>query len=168
MGVVETWPSPTGKGSEYHLTPAGKDMERVVEALGKWAIEWLFDDIRPHDVDVVTLTWWMHRRIRPERFPPRRTVIEFRHTAPEPQTIWIVLDRGEASVCTQHPGFESDLVVTTTTGALSDVFNGFCHWDKSVGDGLISVAGVPRLVRALPTWFQWSPFADTVYERATR
>jgi DNA-binding HxlR family transcriptional regulator len=22
-GVLETWPSPTGRGSEYHLTPAG-------------------------------------------------------------------------------------------------------------------------------------------------
>lgn len=168
MGVVETWPSPTGKGSEYHLTPAGKDMERVVDALGKWAIEWLFDDIRPHDIDPVTLTWWMHRRIRPERFPPVRTVIEFRHTAPKPETIWIVLERGTASVCTQHPGFEADLVITATTGALSDVFNGFCHWDRSVADGSISVTGTPRLVRALPTWFLWSPFADAVYERATR
>lgn len=168
MGVVETWPSPTGKGNEYHLTAAGKDMERVVDALGRWAVEWLFDDIRPHEIDPVTLTWWMHRRIRPERFPPRRVVIEFHFTAPEPETIWIVLDRGEASVCAQHPGFEADLVVTTTTAALSDVFNGFCHWEKSLADGLIDVAGPPRLVRGLSTWFVWSPFAEAVRERASR
>ena len=33
-GVLETWPSPTGRGSEYHLTPAGKDLEPVLEAHG--------------------------------------------------------------------------------------------------------------------------------------
>jgi DNA-binding HxlR family transcriptional regulator len=168
MGVVETWPSPTGKGHEYHLTPAGKDMEQVIDSLGKWAVEWLFDELKPHDIDPVTLTWWMHRRIRPDRFPPYRTVIEFQHTAPKRTVIWIVLDRSEASVCTQHPGFEVDLVVTAETGALSDVFNGFCPWDKSIADGLIHVAGPPRLVRAFPTWFLWSPFAEAVHGRASR
>jgi DNA-binding HxlR family transcriptional regulator len=49
-GVLETWPSATGHGSEYHLTPAGRDLERVLDSLARWAIEWLFDDLRPHDV----------------------------------------------------------------------------------------------------------------------
>ncbi len=168
MRVVETWPSPTGKGKEYHLTPAGKDMEQVIDSLGKWAIEWLFDEIRPHDIDPVTLTWWMHRRIRPDRFPPHRTVIEFQHTAPKREVIWIVLDRSEASVCTHHPGFEVDLVVTAPTGALSDVFSGFCLWEESIADDLIHVAGSPRLVRSFPTWFLWSPFAEAAHERASR
>ena len=39
----------------------------------------------PHEVDPVTLTWWMHRRIDEERLPPGRVVIEFDHTAPERQ-----------------------------------------------------------------------------------
>lgn len=32
-------------------------------------------------------------------------------------TIWFVLDRGEPSVCMQHPGTDSDVVVTTPTRA---------------------------------------------------
>ena len=95
-GVVELWPSPTGRGNEYHLTPAGKDLEAVVDALGRWAVEWLFDELDPHEVDAVTLTWWMHRRVDEERLPPGRVVIEFDHTAPKRLAIWIVLDRGEA------------------------------------------------------------------------
>ena len=39
----------------------------------------------PHEVDPVTLTWWMHRRIDTERLPPGRVVIEFDHTAPKRQ-----------------------------------------------------------------------------------
>ena len=127
-GVLETWPSPTGHGSEYYLTPAGRDLERVIDSLGRWAIEWLFDDMEPHEVEPTTLMWWMHRRVDPDLFPPRRVVIEWRHTAPAPETIWFVLEHGAVSVCTQHPGFEVDLVVTMATADLADVFQGYCRW----------------------------------------
>lgn len=168
MNVVETWPSPTGRGSEYHLTPSGKDLERVVDALGRWAIEWLFDDLRPHDVPPTTLMWWMRRRAAVEEFPPVRTVIEFRHTGPEPETIWFVLDRGDVSVCYQHPGYDVDLVATATTATFSDVFQGYCTWQEAVADGRIEVGGPPRLAAAIPRWFLWSPWAGVTRERADR
>jgi hypothetical protein len=112
--------------------------------------------------------WWMHRRVDPEQFPPRRVVIEWRHTAPAPDTIWFVLEHGAASVCTQHPAFEVDLVVTMATADLADVFQGYRRWRDAVGSGAISVAGSPRLVNALPTWFVWSPWVDATRERAER
>ncbi|UMG93003.1 helix-turn-helix domain-containing protein [Nocardioides sp. TF02-7] len=149
-GVLETWPSPTGRGSEYHLTPAGKDLERVLDVLGRWAVEWLFEDLRPHDVPPTTLMWWMRRRVDPEAFPPTRTTLEFRHTAPVPQTIWLVLDRGDVSVCQQHPGFEVDLVATATTAEFADVFQGYRTWQEAVAGGRIEVAGPPRLAAAPP------------------
>ncbi|MET3960813.1 DNA-binding HxlR family transcriptional regulator [Marmoricola sp. OAE513] len=167
-GVIATYPSPTGKGSEYHLTPAGKDLERVIDSFGRWAIEWLFDELRPHDVDPVTLTWWMHRRIAADRLPPVRTVLEFRHVGAEQEVIWLVLERGEASVCIQHPGYEVDLRVTATTAELADVFQGYRHWDEAVKEGRIVVDGLPRLARALPTWFEWSPWVEVTHERAHR
>lgn len=167
-GVVQLWPSPTGKGSEYHLTPAGKDLEPVVMALGRWAIEWLFQDLRAEDVEPATLMWWMHRRIDAERLPPGRVVIEFQHTAPTKQIIWMVLDRGEASVCLQHPGFDTDVWVTAPTSALAEVFSGSDSWARSVSSERIRVEGLPRLVNALPKWFLWSPFADETRERALR
>lgn len=167
-GVLETWPAATGRGSEYHLTPAGRDLERVIDSLGRWAIEWLFDDLRPHDVPPTTLMWWMHRRVNPSRFPPQRVVVEFRHTAPKPQVIWLVLDHGDASVCLQNPGFDVDLVVTSTTPALADVFQGYRSWPDAVATDRIEIAGPPRLASALPAWFLWSPWAAITRERATR
>jgi DNA-binding HxlR family transcriptional regulator len=167
-GVLVRWPSPTGKGNEYHLTAAGKDLESVVDALGRWAIEWLFDDLRPDDVDPITLTWWMHRRIDEASLPPVRVVIEFNHTAPKRQAIWMVLDRGEASVCIQHPGFETDVLVTSTTLALAEVFQGYSTWSRAVASESIRVDGPPRLTKALPRWFLWSPWADVTRTRANR
>lgn len=167
-GVVETWPAPTGRGSEYHLTAAGRDLERVIDSLGRWAIEWLFDELRPHEVAPTTLMWWMHRRVASAALPPGRTVIEFRHTAPDPTTIWLVAEHGEVSVCLQHPGFDSTLEVIAATSALADVFQGYCTWREAVEDGRIEVNGPPRLVSALPGWFLWSPWADVTRERADR
>ena len=87
---------------------------------------------------------------------------------PAPETIWLVIDRGEVSVCMQHPGFEVDVFVSATTPDLSDVFQGYCSWREAVDDGRIDVQGPPRLVTALPTWFLWSPWAEVTRERAER
>jgi DNA-binding HxlR family transcriptional regulator len=161
-GVVERW------SSEYHLTPAGRDLEKIIDAFGRWAVEWLFDELYPHEVHPHTLMWWMHRRTDPARFPDRRTVLEFVFTAPDPMTIWLVLEHGEVSVCLQHPGFEVDLEVAGPTPALADVFQGYCSWSEAVDAGRLEVAGPPRLVRALPRWFLWSPWAEVTRERADR
>jgi DNA-binding HxlR family transcriptional regulator len=167
-GVVELWPSPTGKGNEYHLTPKGEDLEGVLQVLGRWAIEWMFDELDPHEIDPVSLTWYMHRRINAERLPSARVVIEFQHTEPERQTIWMIFERGEPSVCINHPGFDPDVLVTTTTPALAEVFQGYETWARSVSNGVIRIDGRPALVRAFPQWFLWSPFADVTYARVHR
>jgi DNA-binding HxlR family transcriptional regulator len=159
-GVIETWPATSGRGSEYHLTPAGKDLEPVIIALGKWAVEWLYDDLANDDVDAVTLMWWFHRRVDVARVPPARVVVQFDHTKPVKQTLWLVLDRGDASMCLQHPGFDSDVIVTTTTPDLADVFSGHVSWRDAVSNGTMAVAGSPKLLRAMPTWFLLSPFVD--------
>lgn len=168
MRVVETWPSPTGRGNEYHLTPAGKDLSGVIDVMGRWAVEWLWDDLRPQEVDAVTLMWWMHRRIDPGTLPSGRVVIEFDHTAPKRQAIWVVLDRGEASVCIKHPGFDPDVIVTSTTPALAGVFQGLDTWNGAVAADAIRVEGPPKLVKSLPRWFVWSPFVEATRERAGR
>ena len=49
-------------------------------ALGEWAVRWLLTEPEPSDVDPVTLTWWMHRRVDLDRLPDRRVVIEFDYT----------------------------------------------------------------------------------------
>lgn len=167
-GVIERWPLAGGRGYEYRLTPAGADLERVIMAFGRWAIEWLFDEIQPHEVDAVTLTWWMQRRMDRSSFPSERVVIQLDHTAPERVTIWLVIDHGEVSVCLQHPGLDTDVHVSTSTSALAEVFQGYDQWRDAVAAERIRVEGPRHLVRALPQWFMWSSLADEVRARRTR
>jgi DNA-binding HxlR family transcriptional regulator len=167
-GVIERWPVPGGQGSEYLLTPAGKDLEGIIDAFGRWAIEWLFEELSPHEVPPHTLMWWMHRRTDPAQFPPGRVMLEFAFVDPEPLSVWLVLEHGEVSVCRAHPGFDTDLVLRASTAAFSDLFNGVHTWAESLRTGAIEVSGPRRLVRALPSWFLWSPWAAATRERAHR
>jgi DNA-binding HxlR family transcriptional regulator len=165
-GVLERWPTATGRGSEYQLTPAGKDLESVVFALGEWSVQWLYAEMEPRSIDPITLTWWMHHRVDAAALPPGRVVVQFDYTGPERVTAWIVLDRGEASVCNQHPGYDSDVIVTCTSSALSGVFNGVESWSHALATGAIRIDGPPRFARALPRWFLGSPFTPLVAARA--
>ena len=161
-GVVERW------SSEYHLTPAGQDLEKIIDAFGRWAVEWLFDELYPHEVHPHTLMWWMHRRTDPAQFPDRRVVLEFVFTGPDSMTVWLVLEHGEVSVCHQHPGFDTDVQLRATTATFSDIFNGPQTWTDAVRSGAIEISGPPKLVRELPSWFLWSPWAGVVRDRVAR
>jgi DNA-binding HxlR family transcriptional regulator len=159
-GVIETWPLPNGRGSEYHLTPAGRDLEPVLIVMGRWSVAWMYSNLDSNDVDAVTLMWWMHRRVDVSRLPHDRVVIQFDHTAPKRCAFWVVIEQGAASVCLQDPGYAVDAVVTCTTPALARVFSGVDTWREAVDAGAISVSGPRALVNAMPRWFLWSPWAD--------
>jgi DNA-binding HxlR family transcriptional regulator len=162
-GVLEL--VPVARGHEYQLTPAGRDLEGVIMAIGEWAVRWMFTEPQPREVDAVTLTWWMSRRVNSDKLPGQRVTVEFEYRGDDPTRIWLILDRQEASVCTDHPGFDSDVVVTTEPVNLMRVFSGIVSLAQATADGTIALTGSPRLLRALPTWFLWSPFAPAVRER---
>ena len=164
-GVVERVELTHGRGHEYRLTPAGRDLEGVIMAVGEWAVRWMFTEPEPRNVDPVTLTWWMSRRLVAAEIPVDRTVVQFDYTGDDPTRIWIVIERREASVCTEPPGFDSDVVVTTDPVSLMRVFSGITTYAAALGSGAISLVGPPRLTRALPTWVAWSPFAPATRER---
>lgn len=153
---------PVRHGHEYELTSAGHDLEAVIMAFGEWAVRWMFAEPEPREVDPVTLTWWLPRRLDQARLPRGRVVLEFAYTGPDPTCVWIVLDRGEPSVCTSHPGFGPDVVIRTEPVALMRVFSGIVSLSSARRAGDVEIAGMPHLVRQLPAWFLWSPFAPAV------
>ncbi|MFC7496775.1 MULTISPECIES: winged helix-turn-helix transcriptional regulator [unclassified Nocardioides] len=164
-GVVTRVELPRGGGHEYRLTPAGRDLERVIMAVGEWAVRWMFSEPEPREVDPVTLTWWMSRRVVVDALPDQRTVIQFEYGGDAPMRIWLVIEKPETSVCTDPPGFDVDLVVGTDPVDLMRVFSGITTYHDAVVGGTLTVAGPPRLARELPHWFAWSPFAPAVRER---
>ena len=58
-----------GNDVRYVLTPAGRELQPVVEALGVWGIRWI-GEIGDEDLDPKLLLWDMHRNIDYAAVPP--------------------------------------------------------------------------------------------------
>jgi len=167
-GILERRPPPGGRAAEYHLTEAGRDLERVVWSLGEWAVRWAFADPRGDQVDGRLLLWRFRQGVRLDRVPTGRTVVRFRLTGEDPISAWLVITPDEASVCLRHPGFREDLVVIADNRELHRVWLGRTSIGRAMAAGLVRLEGPPPLVRAFPRWFAWSPFNPSVRRAAER
>jgi DNA-binding HxlR family transcriptional regulator len=161
-GVLERRLSPVGRPVEYCLTPAGRQLQRVIDVLGGWGARWAFGDPRPTELDPVVLLWWMRRRVYRHRLPPLRTVIQFDFRGGRTGSYWLVLKRTDVSVCLQHPKFQIDLRVNADISAFYRVWLGRITLGEALRQGWVRLAGAPTVVRAFPHWFAWSPMAHAV------
>lgn len=157
-----------GRASEYHLTPAGEELRAVIEQLGQWGQRWVNRDIGPTDIDPGLLMWDMRRRINIDRLPSRRIVVQFDFRGARRRSYWLVMDRGEVSVCLEDPGFDIDLQVTTDTLALHRVWIGRLAMSEALRRGVVQVEGPPDLARQFPGWLALSSFAGVDLPPAPR
>lgn len=166
-GVIEQRLAAPGGWTEYHLTPAGRELGQVVERLGKWGARWAFGDPEPDEQDPALLLWWMHRRINRDLLPPGRVVVRFDFRGTKRRYLWLVLERSDVSVCLTDPGFDTDLVVTADIGAFYRVWLGRITLGEALHDGLVEIDGTPALLRAFPRWLQLSHLAGAVRAATT-
>lgn len=164
-GIVERLPGLQSKGTEYHLSEAGRDLKKVIESLGGWGVRWAFGEPLLEELDAGLLVWKIHQRIDRELLPERRTVVEFDFTGPRARRVWLLLQPREVSVCVTPPGFDSDLLVRADLSYFYRVWLGHIAYDAAIRCGAVVVEGPPALARQLPRWFLWSPMAPFVRER---
>jgi DNA-binding HxlR family transcriptional regulator len=160
-----------GHRTEYHLTQAGLELQQAVEVLGNWAARWILDDPSPRESDPDILMLAISRHLRYERLPERRVVVCFdietpRGTRRKRKTYWLVLERGDGSLCLKYPGFDPDLTITSDSQSLYRVYMGWMSFETLIRRRLASIKGPKPLVKAFPGWMTWSNFSETV--RKTR
>ena len=148
--------------AEYHLTDAGRDLKSVIEALGAWGVRWAFEDPLPEELDAGLLVWKIHQRIDRDRLPETRVVVEFDFTGQGGRRVWLLLDRGEVSVCVTPPRFEPDLIVHANLALFYRIWLGKADFSRSVSCGEVVIEGPPSLANQFPRWLMWSPMSHLV------
>jgi DNA-binding HxlR family transcriptional regulator len=143
-GIVERLPGP-----RYALTAAGRELEPVVDALGVWGSRWL--ELAPEHLDAGVVLWSLCRQAAPDEVPGRRLVIRFDLADGPRRRFWVVLAPPESEVCVKPPGFDEDLVVTTSCEWLAKWHMGRISLGQAMHDGVMRVSGQPELVHALAT-----------------
>ena len=170
-GVLQRTTGPGGHATEYQLTPAGHDLQKVIQRFGAWGVRWAFGEPRPEELDPVLLLWKMHRRVRRDLLPAARTVVEFNFSGRHGKRLWLVLTPHEVSVCLKPPGFDTDLIVRSDLADFFQLWLGYVDYPTALRSRRLSLEGPNRLVRDFPRWFMWSPMARFVRaerERAHR
>jgi DNA-binding HxlR family transcriptional regulator len=156
--VIERRTGPKGRTLEYRLTPAGRDLQPVLQAIGEWGATWSMGEPRPEELDPYLLTVWMARHVECRRLPPNRTVIRFDFGDRE-HRYWMVLEPSEVSVCIQHPGFDANLEVNVDTATLYRVYLGRADLGDAIRAGQLTMSGPRELQHEFGLWFTWSAFA---------
>jgi DNA-binding HxlR family transcriptional regulator len=156
--VIERRTGPSGRTLAYRLTPAGRDLEPVVQAIGEWGATWSFIDPRPEELDPDLLIVWMARHVDREELPLERVVVQFDFRNPK-KRYWMVLEPSEVSVCLQHPGFDVDLEVRVDTATLYRVYLGRVELGGAMKARKLAISGPRALQRGFNRWFTWSAFA---------
>lgn len=152
-GVIQTTPTPSGRGSLYFPTEAGRDLMTVMKAMGAWGERWI--ELSPHHLDPgFVLHAWVHWYLELDRLPDRRVVARFHLPALPGKTkdMWVLFDGERSEICRKAPGFEEDLVIEADARALAEWHLGRIEWIDALREELIRVQGPSKLARALPTW----------------
>jgi DNA-binding HxlR family transcriptional regulator len=180
LGVVESAPKPDGRGRQYELTSAGRDLFKVCQSLGEWGARWL--EIAPENLDPFVALWSMCNALRRDRLPDRRVVIRFDFLArrsasrdvstearsakveggtgrPRRERYWLLIELGDTEICKTYPGLDEDLYITAEAEAFVKWHAGQLTWAQATREGRIQLDGLPSLVRAFPTWNARSMFA---------
>lgn len=149
-------------GHEYRLTPAGRELEPIVKAMGFWGQRWVETAPTLQNVDPELLMWDMRRSINVATLPRQRTVVQFIYAdRPEKKrSYWLVVEaNGMVDVCSIDPGFEVALYVTTDLRTMTAIWLGLTTIRAEVENDRLMVVGDTALERTMPTWLGLSSFA---------
>ncbi len=168
-GILLKQPARSGRGHEYSLTEAGRELEGVVMGLGHWGQRWA-RDMQLDDLDPRHLAWSIHLRMNTEEMPAGRTVLQFEFTrAPDDcKRFWIIHTDGKIDMCIEHPGFDVSLMIRSDLRRFVEAWRGIRSLETELAAGRIRLEGPLELKRSFPNWLLLSALAHVERKRAGR
>ncbi|KAA9005667.1 winged helix-turn-helix transcriptional regulator [Histidinibacterium aquaticum] len=146
----------------YRLTPAGRDLQPVIEAIGIWGQKWVETEPSLENLDPELLMWDMRRNLDTRPVPSRRVVIEFIYPElPRSQRKWWLIVEPDRTVdlCHVDPGFDVDLYATVDLRTMTEIWMGLRSVADAVDRDALLLVGSRELTRSMQTWLGLSPFA---------
>lgn len=156
---------------EYRLTQAGRDLEGLIDAFGRWGQRWVSTDLSLQQLDASLLMWDMRRQLDPRPMSRPKSVIHFRYPEqPPPDRSWWLVVEPEAPVdlCSVDPGFDVDLYVSTDLKTMTAIWMGHDTVRRALGEDRMLLTGDRQLASDMQAWLGLSPFAKTTSMAARR
>lgn len=161
-GLITSHSHPHRRGSQYLLTAAGVELGEVCEVLGRWGARWL--EVAPKELDPGIVLWAVAKCMDRACLPDKRVVVRF-DVRGFPK-FWLLVQQPEPELCRTHPGAEDDLIVHTDAEDLARWHMGEFTLGQAMRQGVMTIEGAPRLVRAFRAWGGQTPFAGVEPQHA--
>jgi DNA-binding HxlR family transcriptional regulator len=160
-GLLVRKKMPEQRRTEYHLTPAGRELMPVVAGLGEWGMKWARGQMSDDELDVELLMHDFSRRIDEKQLPGGRTVVKFVFTGlSQFAHWWIVLEEnGERELCVNNPGKAVDIELRSDLRTMTEIWAGDTLIPAAKKGGRLQVSGNPVLSRTLSSWLRIGMFA---------
>ncbi|MFT6107427.1 MAG: hypothetical protein ACJA2W_000333 [Planctomycetota bacterium] len=151
------------KAVRYTFTETGAELRSVVLAMGTWGARWIMNGPTPDEGDPDLIMMYLARHLNEPNLPKERVVVEFvLPSGRSRRRYWLLLIQGGSSLCLQHPGFDTNLTISSKVADLQRVYMGHFTWAQAVKDERITLQGPQALKRRFPAWMLWSRFAPVV------
>lgn len=149
------------RGTGYELTPAGVELQPMIELMAGWGAKWVRRRMSSDDLDAGLLMWDIRRTIDPARFGARRVVVEIRlKGAPAAKRVWwLVAENGSVDLCLEDPGHAVDVLVETALHVLTGVWMRDISYAEAVAAHGLTVTGDRTISRAFGSWLGASNLA---------
>ncbi len=148
------------QGFEYYLTTAGKKALPIIQALGKWGMDWARDQISDDELDVELLMLHLGRSINPEKLIGDETVIHFKfNDIKKLKDWWIVVENDKIDICLDDPGKEVDVWFNIDVRTMMEVWMGDQTYKSAINSNKLKIVGSTRLTKDVTKWLSNSDFA---------
>ncbi len=161
-GIITKCKAMKGRGWEYCITDAGRELAPLVETLGIWGQRFVLSEFEKHELDPTLLMWDIQRRVDCRYFPEHGTFtadFTLRDAPPARRHWWLVVKDRQVDLCVHDPGYEIDLYVDAGLKALTDVWMGRRSLEDARRAHDVVLDGQSTYLQSFPKWFLLSPFA---------
>ena len=149
------------KGFEYRLTAMGKELEPIIEQVAIWGQRWARGQMSDDELDVELLMWDIHRRLQTDSLPDGETVLSFNFSDLDKyRKWWLVISRDDVDLCTEDPGKDVDLYISSDLRTMVEVWQGDKELKATLRDERIQVIGANVLIGSMEDWFGLCTYAD--------
>jgi len=160
-GIIIRKPQSGRKSYDYFLTPAGKELASIVEHLAKWGMRWARGQLSEDELDVEFLMWDIQRRLKVEKLPDGETIFCFIFDdLTKFKNWWLVVRDDEVDLCTENPGKDVDLYISTNLSNLVRIWEGDIDIKKAQREKLLKTHGNTQLAKTMPEWLGICLYAD--------
>jgi DNA-binding HxlR family transcriptional regulator len=167
-GIVEKLDAEVAGAGQYRLTPAGVELAPVIEGVAVWGQRWVRSRMTRDELDLELLMVSVQRGFDATAFPKRHGVVAFRFSdvhGPE-QRWWLLVDDGEAELCSQPPGRVEDVALVCRVRTLAEVFTGVTTVQEALRADRLESRGAPKLTRNVHRWLRPSALVAVLREKA--